>query len=463
MKKTIYFTALLTFVALFLGACAGSGKPDASLSIASGVWNRKGPSEISLYYTISGRLEKLASYTMQNDKKFSFAFTPEKEGFYAIGTSPAIAGYQEKYVFYFKPGDNLSVEVSDSTYTLTGKNTKENEALTAWHNHVLPLEILSVYNRRATYVDFFPALDELTAKEYKASSTGNKVFDEAFVNYRKFNMLSYAVNLLMSLRTVHPEPADFNDYYKNVNLEELTSNDALLSYPFGIRILMGASFITTRVKGLPPMTMPEMMEQVKDNTLKGEIFVNYLSGVRDFTSLEDLKQKYGQYIVTDDQKARLKVAEERIAAAQNESGTGQPGINFTHKDRNGKNVSLSDFKGKVVYVDVWATWCGPCRKEIPSLKEVEKKFHGNNNIVFIGVSIDEAKDQQKWKEFLVKEQLPGVQLFGGNGWESDIAKLYQIKGIPRFLLFDKQGNVVSLNAPRPSSPELLPLLNKLVK
>ena len=111
-------------------------------------------------------------------------------------------------------------------------------------------------------------------------------------------------------------------------------------------------------------------------------------------------------------------------------------------------------------VDVWATWCGPCRKELPYLKSLEEEMEGKD-VVFIGVSLDEKKDFEKWKKFIVDEQLPGVQLFAG-GW-SKIAKDYKITGIPRFMVFGKDGQVVEANAPRPSAPELKELLEAELK
>src|SRR5690606_23739996 len=119
---------------------------------------------------------------------------------------------------------------------------------------------------------------------------------------------------------------------------------------------------------------------------------------------------------------------------------------FTYPDLNGKMVSLTDFKGKVVLVDVWATWCGPCKAEIPALKKMEEELRAKD-IVLLSVSVDEEKDKQKWKDFVKDENLTGVQVFA-SGW-SDIAKFYKITGIPRFMVFDKKGNIVSTNSPRP--------------
>jgi thiol-disulfide isomerase/thioredoxin len=112
---------------------------------------------------------------------------------------------------------------------------------------------------------------------------------------------------------------------------------------------------------------------------------------------------------------------------------------------------------------VWATWCGPCRAEIPHLKKVKDYFAENKNIVFVGISTDNPRDTQKWKDFVTKEKPGGIQLHGNIEGPMNISRLYQITGIPRFLLFDKQGNIVSLDAPRPSSAELIPMLTRLLR
>ena len=142
-----------------------------------------------------------------------------------------------------------------------------------------------------------------------------------------------------------------------------------------------------------------------------------------------------------------------------EAQKGQVAADFTYPDSSGKQISLADFKGKVVLVDVWATWCGPCRGELPHLKKLEEEMKGKE-VVFIGVSVDEAKDRAKWKKFIVDEQLPGIQLFA-SGW-SKITKDYKIEGIPRFMVFDREGKIVDATAPRPSNPALKALLEEVL-
>jgi thiol-disulfide isomerase/thioredoxin len=134
---------------------------------------------------------------------------------------------------------------------------------------------------------------------------------------------------------------------------------------------------------------------------------------------------------------------------------------FDYENHKGGKTKLEDFKGKYVYIDVWATWCGPCRAEIPSLKKTEEMYH-DKNIVFVSISIDVDKDHDKWKNFVSEKQLGGVQLFADKNWYSDFMTSYGVTSIPRFILIDPNGKVVKGNASRPSSPQLKEELDKLL-
>ena len=144
---------------------------------------------------------------------------------------------------------------------------------------------------------------------------------------------------------------------------------------------------------------------------------------------------------------------ERKTAVDNMPKEGEPAIDFNYPDIEGNEISLTSFKGKLVYVDVWATWCGPCKAEIPSLQKLETDYHGKD-ITFMSVSVD--TDKEAWEKMVAEKELGGVQLWA-DGW-SKITKDYAIFGIPRFMLFDSEGNVISTNAPRPSSDEIRELL-----
>ena len=126
---------------------------------------------------------------------------------------------------------------------------------------------------------------------------------------------------------------------------------------------------------------------------------------------------------------------------------------FNYDNYKGGKTKLEDFRGKYVYIDVWATWCAPCRAEIPFLKKLEEKYH-QKDIVFLSLSIDQLKDVEKWRKLIKDKELGGVQVFADNDWNSQFIKDYNITGIPRFILIDPNGKIVKADAPRPSSPTI---------
>ena len=154
-------------------------------------------------------------------------------------------------------------------------------------------------------------------------------------------------------------------------------------------------------------------------------------------------------------------------ARNQKMGRGKPSPKFyDYIDYKGGKKSLDSFKGRYVYIDIWATWCGPCIQQIPYLKELEKEYH-KKNIEFVSISTDESRRsggsweaaEKKWRDFVKKKSLNGVQLWSGK--DISFQKEYQISGIPRFILIDPQGNIIDANAPRPSDPRLKTLLNSL--
>ncbi len=135
---------------------------------------------------------------------------------------------------------------------------------------------------------------------------------------------------------------------------------------------------------------------------------------------------------------------------------GQPAIPFTLQDITGKKVSLSDLRGKYVYIDMWATWCGPCRAEIPHLEKLEKRLKGKN-IYFVSISCDYG--EKEWKDYVKSKKLGGIQLY--LGYDEDFMKAILCNGIPRFMLIDREGNYIRANMTRPSMATTLETLEAL--
>lgn len=124
-------------------------------------------------------------------------------------------------------------------------------------------------------------------------------------------------------------------------------------------------------------------------------------------------------------------------------------LSFTAID--GREVDLAKLRGKVVLVDFWATWCGPCIEELPNVKRVYADYH-EQGFEIVGVSLDRAGDLPKLKRFVAAEEMPWPQHYEGkkhNEGGNSLAARFAIKGIPAMLLVDKQGMIVSTNARGP--------------
>ena len=138
---------------------------------------------------------------------------------------------------------------------------------------------------------------------------------------------------------------------------------------------------------------------------------------------------------------------------------GNPSPKFVNYENNaGGTASLDDLKGKYVYIDVWATWCPPCLAEIPSLQKLEKDYH-DKNIQFVSISVDKRDDYFTWTDMIEEKNLGGLQLYANE--DKTFSEAYRISSIPRFILVDPEGNLVSADAPRPSDPKLVELFSSL--
>lgn len=137
---------------------------------------------------------------------------------------------------------------------------------------------------------------------------------------------------------------------------------------------------------------------------------------------------------------------------------GAPAIDFDMTGVDGKKYHLSDFKGKAVYIDIWATWCGPCCAEIPHMEKLVKLYAKNKKIEFLSISLDE--NQKKWLKKLAADKPEWKQFICLDNFQSMLCREYDIDGIPRFMFFDKEGRIISLDAPRPSNPDIINYIDK---
>lgn len=382
---------------------------------------------------------------------------------------------------YLEPGDNVTLTLNpeqfDETLKLAGEGAEES-------NYLLTKYLLNEkYNEKMKEIyssspeEFAASMNEIKKENEQYLDTYAKAHNNMNTDFLKNEKSS----ILYTWATDKINYPAYYPYYAGADAPELELGDDYFAFMDKIDMNDETAFENNSQyaqmvnayinnmgqkagKGLDNLAgMFEAAEsKIESNKIKSGILsktlTNFLS-YNDATGAAKYVEIFNQMSSDDEQKKAI--AETHATAMKLLKGKPAPTFNYTNTK--GEEVPLESLKGKNVYVDVWATWCGPCKREIPHLKELEAKYHGNDDIVFMSVSIDKLEDKDKWLKMVEEKELNGVQLMADKDWKSSICTDYAIRGIPRFLLIDQDGNIMDKNAPRPSSKEIKEVMADLAK
>ncbi len=170
---------------------------------------------------------------------------------------------------------------------------------------------------------------------------------------------------------------------------------------------------------------------------KEEIFKMLLLQAKTGRELSDEEKRSLAQRVLDHPAApeSIKAVAKQILSGEKSYEVGKP-LDLSFVALDGKKINLADMKGKVILLDFWATWCGPCVGEMPNVKATYEKYHADG-FEILGISLDESKDDLL--KFLIKNQITWPQYFDGKHWNNDISFRFGIGGIPAEWLIDKKG------------------------
>ena len=406
-----------------------------------------------------------------------------------------------KLKFFFEPGDSLNMSFTDdeqhSGTSITGRGSENNFFLNNFESKFQKEFIDSLWTPRIMNgsIDAFEnelfksrkSMEDFVAQNIVLHQVAPpfKEYLRNLITYRYWSMLlSYPVlraNSDPKNLTVEPLPEIM---LQNISEATLNNHDALLTDSYKSFLYFYVVYYTSAANQFKKFndysTSADRKMSFAKAHLTGLSFDVWLSQIcideKDHVSpymlrtmvntlkASDKANNYYPY-VSSVCNARMQMKEEKKKPEPVVKDNAATGVkdDLAMKDLDGKSFSLSDLKGKVVYIDFWASWCGPCRQMMPYSKQLHDNLNDaqKKQIVFLYISIDASEDG--WKKAITDLGMEGKQVISPGNWSSKVCSYFQINSIPRYMIMDKKGNIVDFNAKRPADPALMEDLTKLLE
>lgn len=454
MKKIFFFIACLAIV-----SC--KEEPKIDYAILSGKIENSEAKQLT-FNNAESLIKKIIKVSDDGTFKDTLTVTT---GYYIVSDG------KNKTSLYLNPGNTVTINYDandfENTLELAGTGSEISNYLINKNKKFKEIagEGVDIYLlEEAAYKDKINEIKTASEELINAAAGISEDFKKKEKRNIYYSYLGF-VNKYQLYHSHYAKKKDFkvsDDFLKELETLDYNNEEDFL-FSSNYENLVNAHYQKEAIKLAELESIPNDIAYLKiaagitNETIKNKLV--YVNSKFNITYTDQLEDFYSLFMATSTNEKDKK----DITESYNKLKTvakGQPSPKFeNYENFNGGTTSLDDLKGKFVYVDVWATWCGPCIAEIPFLKEVEAKYH-DKNIEFVSISVDVEKDYEKWKTMVKEENLKGIQLFSDKNWKSDFVTGYLIKAIPRFILIDPNGNIVSANAPRPSSEKLIELFNE---
>jgi thiol-disulfide isomerase/thioredoxin len=384
------------------------------------------------------------------DSSFSLSLPLSKPGYYRLGRNK----------LYLSPGDNLDMQVDYGDSKLAkfkGKGSEANQYLTG-----------TPFPKGGSYVDAgrnltsdagetVSALIEMVKQRQKELAALNGVTAE----FKRLEFARIRADLINSIEKA-PSYARAKFSKDKEMLNKYISEFQTISKPTLdslVKNFVDPSFLQIEVyrdlqRSLleaTPVDDPKTVQIFKDYEKGFALAFGKIKPLSDKSQLP-VYQKSVDSIQTKKYRDVLTI----LIKEKMKFGNGDLAIDLKVRNTDGTKVSLSSLKGKLIYIDLWATWCGPCLAEMPSLEELKKKYENNAGIAIVSLSVDDS--DPVWLKNLEKRKPGGIQ------WRIDRAELadYQVQTIPRYIIIDKNFKVADFNAGKPSEKALQDKLDRML-
>ncbi|MGV8947597.1 MAG: TlpA family protein disulfide reductase [Lutibacter sp.] len=378
------------------------------------------------------------------------------EGYYYLG-----GGKTAAKLLFLKPSFNLKTKIfsnnEDFSISFGGNGSEENNYLQEKEKNNKIFKLVIRYNDYMSLneKDFLKLSDSINNEKINFLNSYTNL-DDNFKEFETFS-LKYENSLFIDRYSQwkgefigdkgFSVSKDFPNPYKNFEL----SNEKMLVHPNYLSsiflTLNNKHKIIYRFQDINLDYLQIIDDEINSQIIKDELIYECVKqGIDQTKELDSVYAKFMAIVKNQEYKNDIKI--KYLNLKKMAKGIVSP--IFELYDINNRLVTLESLKGKLVYIDIWGTWCIPCIQEIPSLKKIEKEFR-DKDIYFVSICIRDKKE--KFEEFVKENELSGIQLFAP---DTDISffEEYQLKTVPRFILIDKEGKILDANAYKPSDPKL---------
>lgn len=455
MKK--YFKIVCFMFCLVMGF---SSQAKGKITTLSGTIKGYNAEEAFFFKNTTIENDPGISLKIAKDGKYKISFELEQSTFDA-----AVNIGDFGCVLFMEPGGNYVVnaditdENSSATYVVAGSHTKENILV---KNYGFKLQRFYNYWRELiankTFKDYNNYIENIeTALNTELQDTKNTDFISTMKKRIDYDaaFLRFLFGFI-SLEREMQSAGSLEKFKSDVDYDAYIVSPKWTSVPEETFSKFGGMLVTMVGFTYPDVNLVDILKNIK-KVVPHQGAINSLSTsiIRDFYSNggngnPDELYNYYKSICTDTD-ALKEIDTEKALAKLLAPGNDAPEFEMT--DSEGKIFKLSDFKGKAIFIDVWATWCGPCKEEIPFFQKLVNDYKDDNRIEFISISVDSNKNT--WKKAVTQQAHNWKQFVVEHAMDSELCKKYQISAIPRFMFFNKEGKIISVKSPYPSDESFI--------
>lgn len=379
----------------------------------------------------------------------------------------------EEYAeIYLTPGDELNFELNakefDESLKFSGQGSKINNFMmkrflvdedrneTFGHWELMKLE----EERLLQVLDSLENADILILSEYLSPSDATYAKNAKRIHYGKINKLAAYPASHAYVRGIKDFKVsdNFPDAFEGLNLNDIDAVD-VDEYTEVLSSYVNRELFKDREYADSVGYLIGRLETINKLFEAGAVKEMILQNMADYLyrTAEPRSRAYALYMqMSSDEDFKQKIREMEEGLQKIDPGMESPELVLN--DIHGKQFTLSEQKGKLVYIDVWATWCGPCLAELPFLEKVQEEFK-DKDVVFVSVAWQDNKEN--WEKMVKSKEMGGVQLFATNP-EAEFFTTYKINAVPTFILLDRDGIIVDSDAKRPSDEKLKTQLYELL-